>query len=348
MFPSPRHGRFSNRGQSVTHNPPPVVTGGTGFIGARLAERLIEAGQRPRLLVRDPAKLRPALRAGADIVTGDLTDPESLIPALQGAGHLFHCAANVSTWDQWAAYERVNIEGVQNLLSALARVGGLQGRLIHLSSMDVYGFPPLPQDETAPANGGMFGYGRSKALGEALLRDAATRLELDYTIFRPGNVIGPHSQFIRRLGDELRASLMLKINHGRADFGFLYIDNLIDALLWATQSPAAARQCFNIRDPQGISWARFLKDLKSGIKGRSFVLDMPFTLSDLAARVMELPWRVLPLRGEPLLHRMLVRIFGRTCGHDIAHLTKAGAPLGRIGYEEGMGRAIAWYKQPTC
>lgn len=332
----------------MTRNAPPVVTGATGFIGARLAERLIEAGQRPRLLVRDPARLRPGLQAGADIIIGDLTDPASLIPALRGAGALFHCAANVSTWDKWSAYEQVNVQGVRNLLSALEHAGGLQKRLIHLSSMDVYGFPETPQNESAPATGGLFGYGRSKARGEGLLRDEAARSNLDYTIFRPGNVIGPHSQFIRRLGDELRASLMLKINHGRADFGFLYIDNLIDTLLWAVQTPTTSGQCFNIRDPLNIDWARFLADLKTGIKGRSLVLDMPFTLSDLAARVMELPWRVLPLQGEPLLHRMLVRIFGRTCGHDVSRLAKAGAPLGRIGYEEGMSRAIAWYNQLAC
>lgn len=332
---------------NMTHNPLPLVTGATGFIGARVAERLIEAGQRPRLLVRDPARLRPILRNHADILIGDLAAPESLIPALKGVGDLFHCAANVSTWGQWASYEQVNVQGVQNLLSAMKQTGGLQGRMIHLSSMDVYGFPPQPQDETAPATGGMFGYGRSKAMGEALLRDDAARHGLDYTIFRPGNVIGPHSQFIRRLGDELRASLMLKINHGRADFGFLYIDNLIDSLFWATKTPAASGQCYNIRDPFNIDWARFLADLKTGMKGRSWVLDMPFTISDLTARVMELPWRVLPLRGEPLLHRLLVRIFGRTCGHDISRLTKAGAPLGRVGYEEGMGSAVAWYNQLT-
>ena len=331
----------------MTHNLPPVVTGATGFIGARLAERLIESGQRPRLLVRNPARLRPTLQTNADIIIGDITDPASLIPALRGAGTVFHCAANVSTWDKWSAYEQVNIQGVENLLSAIDHVGGLQGRLIHLSSMDVYGFPVTPQDETAPATGGLFGYGRSKALGEALLRDEAARSGLDCTIFRPGNVIGPHSQFIHRLGEELRASLMLKINHGRADFGFLYIDNLIDALLWAAHAPAAARQCFNIRDPLSIDWARFLRDLKTGTKGRSLVLDLPFMISDLAARVMELPWRALPLPGEPLLHRMLVRIFGRTCGHDISKLTQAGAPLGRIGYEEGMKSAIAWYTQLT-
>jgi nucleoside-diphosphate-sugar epimerase len=328
---------------AVMSNAPPVVTGATGFIGACLAERLIEGGHRPRLVVRNPARLRPSLRAQADVVVADLTNLDSLRDALRRAGDVFHCAANVSTWGAWDAYYRANVLGVQNLLAAIAEAGGLSGRLVHLSSMDVYGFQATPQAESAPATGGAFSYGKSKAMGEAQLRDGAARYGLSHVNLRPGNVIGPHAQFIKRLGDELRSGLMLKINHGRADFGFLYIDNLIDCMLWAAQAPAAEGQCFNVRDPAAITWNRFLSDMKDGVRGRALVLDLPFGVSDLAAAVMETPWRVLRIRGEPLLHRLLVRIFGRTCGHDITHLTAAGAPLGRIGYEEGMRSALAWY-----
>lgn len=321
---------------------PALVTGATGFIGRHLAERLLAEGQRPRLLVRDPARLAPALRAGAELVVADLADQAALDAALEGVGHVFHCAANVATWGSWESFEAVNVQGLARLLAAAQ--GRISGRFVHLSSMDVYGFPPTPQDETAPAEGGAFFYGRSKAQGEALLRAFAARHGLEHVVLRPGNVIGPGAQFISRLGDELRAALMLKIGHGRADFGFLYVDNLVDCLLWAAQAPQARGQCFNVRDPVTVDWARFIADLKRGVRGRALVLDLPFGLSDLAARVMEAPWRLLPLPGEPLLHRMLVRIFGRTCGHDIARLTAAGAPLGRIGYEEGMARALEWYR----
>jgi len=323
--------------------PPSLITGASGFIGARLAERLLAQGQPPRLLVRDPARLRKVLREGAEIVVGDLTDPASLEAAVRGVGDVFHCAANVATWGKWNDYYATNVLGVRHLLAAMERVGGVAGRLVHLSTADVYGFPPEACDEDAPATGGAFGYGRSKALGEAELRAAAARLGLAHVVLRPGNVIGPHGQFIRRLGDELRASLMLKINHGQADFGFLYVDNLVDCMLWAAAAPQAEGKCFNVRDPVNISWARFLADLSQGLGGRAWVLDMPFTLSHWAARVMELPWRLLPLPGEPLLHRLLVHIFGCTCGHDIARLQAAGAPLGRVGYEEAMRRSVAWY-----
>lgn len=67
---------------------PALVTGATGFIGRHLAERLLAEGQRPRLLVRDPARLAPALRAGAELVVADLADQAALDAALEGVGHV--------------------------------------------------------------------------------------------------------------------------------------------------------------------------------------------------------------------------------------------------------------------
>ncbi|CAG4928868.1 unnamed protein product [Acidocella sp. C78] len=322
---------------------PVLVTGATGFIGGHLAARLRGMGMRPRLLVRDASRLPADLRETADIVIGDMAAADQLRDAVRGAGTIFHCAANVNTWDRWPAYAAVNISGIGNLLDAIAAERAKPARLVHLSSVDVYGFPHAAATEAAPANGGAFGYGRSKAAGEAVLRETAARLGLPVAILRPTNVIGPGSQFIRRIGDELRRGLMLTIDGGKADCGFLYVQNLIDCMIWAATAPAAIGRCFNVRDPVSISWGRFVGDLRAGIEGRGIVIDLPFRLADAAAMLAELPWRARLLRGEPLLHRLLVRIFGRTCGHDISALRDAGAPLGEVGYEDAMRRSVSWY-----
>jgi nucleoside-diphosphate-sugar epimerase len=324
---------------------PVLVTGATGFIGGQLTERLIAGGVRPRLRVRDPSRLKPEILAAADLIVGDLADMAALRLAVRNIGTLFHCAANVNTWDRWVNYRAANIDGIRNLLQAMAHEGMPRGRFVHLSSVDVYGFPPLACHESAPADGGAFGYGRSKALGEQELREGAARLNLSYVILRPTNVIGPHGQFVRRIGDELRSGLMLKIDHGRADCGFLYIDNLLDCMLWAATASSAAHQCFNVSDPEPVSWARFIADLRAGIGGRGVVLNLPCVLADAVAMALEIPWRVLRLRNEPLLHRLLVRIFGRTCGHETSRLAAAGAPLGGVGYAEAMRRSAAWYRE---
>ena len=328
--------------------PPTLVTGATGFIGQHLALRLIQTAQPMRLLARDPDRLHPTLRARAEVVIGDLTTPSSLAAAVAGVGTVYHCAANVSTWDRADHYRRVNVEGLSHLLGAIAASGMPMARFVHLSSVDVYGFPPQPCDENCPTHSAGFGYGDSKIAGEAVLREFAARTNLPFTILRPTNVIGPRSPFVQRIGDELRSGLMLTIDHGRADCGFLDVDNLIDAMVWAATADAAIGETFNVRDPQAVTWRRFVDDLRADIGGRGIVLDLPFAVADAAAAAVQAPYSLLRLRSEPLLHRLIVRIFGRTCGHDAGKLARAGCPVGRVPYAQAMQSAMSWYRQQAA
>lgn len=330
---------------------PVLVTGATGFIGRHLALRLLREGRALRLLVRDPARLDPELAAGAQVLRGDLLEPDSLLPAVHGCGAIFHCAGNVSTWDRWPAYRAANVDGVAHLLQALeeavaaahAAVKAPPARLVHLSTVDVYGYPAQPADESARCDGGAFGYGRSKAQGEALLRERASAMGLSWCVLRPTNVMGPCSPFIERIGAELRSGLMLLVDGGRADCGFLHVDNLVDCMLWAETSPRAHQGVFNVRDPVDVSWRRFVHDLREGISGRGFVLTLPYAAAEAGAQLLQAGHRLLHLPGEPLLHPLLVRMFGRSCAHDIGRLQAAGAPLGRVPYEQAMQQGIAWF-----
>ncbi len=325
-------------------SPEVLVTGATGFIGQHLATRLIEQGERVRVLVRDPVRLHPGLRQSAQVIQGDLTEANTLPAAVDGVDVVYHCAANVSTWDKVSNYRLTNVQGVENLLIAIAQQSqSRRPRLVHLSSVDVYGFPSQPCDEQCPTRHTGFGYGDSKIDGEVMVRSFAARHGIDYTILRPANVMGPGSPFIRRIGKELRRGLMLEINGGREDCGFLHVDNLIDAMLWASTAQAAASETFNVRDPVSISWHRLLRDLRAGIAGRGMILNLPFALAEVAARAMQMPYVLLKLRQEPLLHPLIVRLFGRTCGHDASKLARAGCPLGRVSYEAAMQECVRWF-----
>ena len=324
---------------------PSLVTGATGFIGGHLAERLLAMGQPLRLLVRDPSRLSPLLRNGAEIIQGNLEDADSLLPAVQGARRIFHCAANVRTWDLPQNYHAVNVAGLGHLLGAIEQTGQRPHRFVHLSSVDVYGFPKTPCNEDCPTNGSDFAYGQSKLQGELLLREQAARMHLPYSVLRPTNVMGARSPFIQRIGDELRRGLMLTIHGGVEDCGFLAVDNLVDGMLWAAQAEAALGQCYNVADPEAISWRRFLDDFRAGIQGKGVILDLPYGLANAVAAVIEAPYRWLGSTREPLLHRILVRIFGRTCGHRADRIAAVGCPVGRVSYAQAMRESIAWYRE---
>ena len=87
--------------------------------------------------------------------------------------------------------------------------------------------------------------------------------------------MGPGSQFILRIGQELRKGVMLKINGGRANAGFLYIDHLVDTLLWAAHSERAEGEAYNVNDEFDINWHQFLTTYKRAIKGKGIIIDLP-------------------------------------------------------------------------
>lgn len=319
-----------------------LVTGATGFIGGRLAERLIEEGWAVRLLVRDAAKLAAPLR-GADIVIGDLADKMALNRAVEGVSVIFHCAANVSTWDTKDAYYAANVLGVTNLLEAIALKAPGILRFVHISTVDVYGFPEKPCDEQAPTAPTGFGYGDSKRLGEKAVQGFCAHHGIAYTIIRPANVIGPKSQFILRIGQELQSGIMLTIDKGSTNAGITYIDNLIAYIIWASRAPKAAGQCYNVRDAYDVSWSEFITIFRKQLRGWGFVIDLPFGMADMLSRLIEAFYRVCLPSREPLLHPLMIRLFGRTCGHSAAKIRSDSGVKEQIGFDEAMARSAQWF-----
>jgi oxidoreductase len=317
-----------------------LVTGAAGFIGGHLAQRLLEQGWGVRLLVKNGQSLAAALSQRCELVTADLSVAAGLAEAVRDVDVIFHCAANVRTWDRWDAYQRDNVSAVANLLDAIARENRRLSRLVHFSSVDVYGFPLTPCDEESRPDGGEFGYSRSKWQGEQLVAERCARESIPYTILRPANVFGPGGQFVSRIGEALASGLMLTVDGGRVNAGMIYIDNLLDYVLWAASAGQAAGRCYNVRDAYDLSWAEFVSRLRRGIHGRGRVLDLPFGIADLLARFCEGFYRIFLPSREPLLHRLLVRQFGRSCGHSAVRIRSDSGLVGRIGLDEAMDRSV--------
>jgi nucleoside-diphosphate-sugar epimerase len=320
-----------------------LVTGATGFIGSRLAERLSHSGWDVKVLVRDREELTAELQDSCYIVSGSLEEKDTLCSAVQGVDVVFHCAANVATWDRWERYYAANVTGVENLLCAIADHNPDLLRLVHLSTVDVYGFPVDPCDESCELQGAGFGYAETKLLGENLVRKYGQQSKIPYTIIRPCNVIGPGSQFISRIGGELASGLMLTIDGGRRNAGMLHVDNLVDAMIWAAGAERSLSETYNMRDDYDVSWREFIQTLRSGVKGRGIVINLPFWFADGVARILEAIHRLLLPSREPLLHRYLVRVFGRTCGHSAKKYRSHSGYTDGIGFDEAMEQSSRWF-----
>lgn len=168
-----------------------LVTGATGFIGRHLTERLLGSGAKVRILVRTESehKVSPCLRQHADIVRGDLGDPESLRQATRGASRVFHCAGYVLDWGRSSDYLDANVEGTRLILEASA--DAKVERFVHLSSIAVFGVPsPVYFDDETPHAPGRDHYSRTKSEGEKLVLRYHAEERLNVTVLRPAVVYG--------------------------------------------------------------------------------------------------------------------------------------------------------------
>ncbi len=235
-----------------------LITGATGFIGGRLAERLAtEEGVHVRGLARTPAKGRWLADLGVEIVPGDITDPASLQAAVAGCELVFHAAAWVSEGGNQADVWVVNVTGTQNMVDA-ASVGGVE-RFVHLSSCSVYG--SLQQhniDETTPTRMRDNLYGDSKVAAEEVVFKAYREQGLPVVSARASQVYGPRShQFTIRPVEVIKAGKMVLIDGGRHLCKPVYIDNLIDGLILCTKVEAAIGEAINLTDGEPIPWRDF-------------------------------------------------------------------------------------------
>ena len=170
-----------------------LVTGATGFVGAAVARALLAQGWAVRALARKGSDRRNLQRLAVEVVEGDLNDPGSLAPALQGCEALFHVAADyrLGAFDPRELY-RTNVDGTRNILSA-ARAAGVR-RVVYTSSVATIGIPKdgTPGSEDTPSTlSDMIGhYKRSKFLAEEAAREAV-RAGSEVVIVNPSTPIGP-------------------------------------------------------------------------------------------------------------------------------------------------------------
>jgi dihydroflavonol-4-reductase len=168
------------------------ITGATGFIGSRTAERLVQAGHELNCLVRkesDPGRLR---ELGAALMFGDLTDRSSLLEGAQGCDWVINIAAAYSFWlPRRQTYAEVNIEGTRNVMECALEVG--VSKVVHVSTVAVYGKPSArPFNEASEPGPVRFSeYARTKYEGDLIAWDLCKAQGLPLVMVYPGGVMGP-------------------------------------------------------------------------------------------------------------------------------------------------------------
>jgi nucleoside-diphosphate-sugar epimerase len=232
-----------------------LVTGATGFIGGRLAERLVvEHGARVRALVRNFSRVARLARFPIDLVQGDLCSPDSISRAVTGCDYVFHCAYGSDGQDD--ARRLVNAQGTRNVLDAA--LAHRVKRVVHTSTVTVYGnTPDGPLDETAPRVKTGFAYGDSKIEAEEAALGYLER-GLSVAVVQPTVVYGPFgTTFTIKPLQLLKSGRVILVNGGDGLANLVYVDDVVSGMILAAVHETAHGQAFILSGPEPTTWRAF-------------------------------------------------------------------------------------------
>lgn len=267
-----------------------LVTGANGFVGSRVAKRLMEEGVRVRGLYRRPEARAELEHLGVEPVPGDILDAGALRAAARGTHFVVHAAAVVGASMEEA--RRINIEGTRLMLEA-AREAGSE-RFIQISTIAVYdAFDRERIDEDAPLLTQGEPYSFTKAEADRVVFDAIAH-GLKAVILRPACVFGAHptSAWGTRIPHAILAGQFPLAHGGKSHMSYVHVDNLADAVVSALRTEAALGQAFNIVDGF-ITWRRYadlftsapLPELPPG-QGRHFMASRSVLSNEKAQRIL--------------------------------------------------------------
>jgi len=312
-----------------------LITGGSGFIGSHLVDRLCSCGEQVRCLLR--RKNYSGLPAQAEAVFGELISGAGLEEALQGVDTVIHLAGvtkALAVEDYYAG----NARATENLARAMQ---GRALRLVHVSSLAAAG-PSLdgtPLGEDAEARP-FTHYGRSKLEAERVVR----RLAPDAVIVRPPVVYGPRDTDVFRILKPISQGIAFQIAGGERWFSAIYVKDLVDGLIAAARAAQAAGRTYFLANSKPVSWSE-LRAATARITGRKArILRLPGPVAYAAGWGAEMAAHVT---GKPgIISREKVR--EAQCSYWTCDTRRAAEEIGfeaRTPLDAGLADTFAWYRE---
>jgi 2-alkyl-3-oxoalkanoate reductase len=322
-----------------------LVTGATGFLGRRVAERFAADGHAVTASGRNRETGAALRREGVAFAAAELGDAEAIDALVAGADAVVHCGGLSSVWGTARAFAAANVGGTRNVASAALRHGA---RLVHISTPSIYfdftdrfdvrEDAPLPR---VPANG----YAASKRAAEALVRRAGAA-GLDAIVLRPRAIFGPRdTALLPRLARIARGGRLPLIDGGRALADLTYVDNVVDAVDAALHvPPARGVRTYNLTNGEPRPLRALFGRIAGALELNARLVDVPYALAYAAAAAMECAAALRPGRPEPRLTRYTVGVLGRSQTLDIGAARRELGYAPRVSLDEAIERTAAWWR----
>lgn len=319
-----------------------LVTGANGFVGSHLVEGLLSKGYHVICLVRKTSNLRWLSGLNVEYVYADISEKESLKNVLKNVGFVFHVAGLTKAKTE-EEYFKANYQGTKNLIEACIEDNPQIKRFVYISSQAAVGpgKDDQPLDETAPCNP-VTDYGKSKLEGEKIVLEFS--LKLPVTIIRPPAVYGPRDSDILSFFKVANKGFKTLFGKGESYLSLCYIEDLVDGIILAAESPKAIGQIYFIADDQIYSWGEAFQIIAKVLNKKTITLRIPKSFLYTIAFVSE---NIARLLGKPTVINVQ-KVREITQKYWLCDVSKAKRELGfspKYPLEEGAKKTVKWYKE---
>lgn len=321
-----------------------LVTGGGGFLGRYIVEKLLEKGEQVSIFCRGEY---PELEnLGVKIIHGDLRDRKAVKDSIKGQEIVFHVASKIDMFGRYEDFYDINVAGTQNVVDGCIMWN--VSKLIYTSTasvvfngLDLKGVDEsisYPKKYKAP-------YPITKMLAERIVLKANGANGLKTTVLRPHLICGPRDPSLApRLIELAKRKKLPIIGKGKNLLDITYVENVADAHILAAKSSKSAGQVYFISQGKPVVPWELLKDLLSQLDIPPIKRRIPYKLAYAAGAVLEFFFKLFRIRKkEPLITRFLASELAKSHYFDIS---KAKNELGyepKISLEEGLEKYLNYY-----
>lgn len=316
------------------------VTGGTGFVGSHLIDRLLAKGYHVRALVRDPQRLGFLKGLPIEVIPGDLFAIAALERGIAGADYVYHVAGLVAAHSKEEFY-RGNRDATRNMIEATARVNPSVKKFVHISSQTAVGpgvgMTPV-NEETVPHP--LTTYGKSKLASE----DEVLKFKniLPVTILRVSAVYGPRDTATFDIFKSAYMGLELLIGFHDTYVSLVHSTDLVSGIILAGEKEISAGQIYFIGSEQYYTWNEIGYVTRSVLNRKTIRVRVPkplvFAIAGVSGFVSKFKKKPSVLNFE--------KAYDLTQDNWCCDVSKAKKELGyrqEVTLADGVKETIRWY-----
>ena len=256
-----------------------LVTGSNGFIGSYLVEKLLDLGYHVKCLVRKTSNLQWLKELTVEYVYGDLSNPATIAPAIEGVQVIYHLAG-VTKAKSEEEYIQGNYQTTLNLINTIKQKGNPDQKLVFVSSQAAGGpgFHDKPRTEDLVAMP-VSSYGKAKLLAENAVLDFCHTHQA--VIIRPPSVYGPRDRDVYLMFKYIQKGILPVVGGGKQKVSMIHVFDLIDGIVLAANDSKANGKIYYISGDEEYDWEKIGHLIGKALNKNYLTLSVPYFCLDI-------------------------------------------------------------------